>query len=145
MAFALTGFRAYGVEIQSVSKKRGVQRAELHITAAATDIDLDIGDPTGTFWTAVGATTIGDGALETLQQIATKSTELTQVQGTALLARLHTAAAGSAGEYALAVANELPNITWHSGDAPTDYTIQLEWLLNNYEFPVVADLSTLVS
>lgn len=143
MAFSLTAFRAYGVDIAGPSKKRGIQRAELVITAAAnTDSDLDIGDPSGTFWTAVGTTanTFGGNALATLQAIALKATALVAVTGEPFLTRLKSAAGAGASEYAIGVSSKLPNITWNSGTAPTSsYTIQLEWILNDYQIPTSAD------
>lgn len=142
MSFALTKFAAYGTNIQSVSSKRGIQVAELTITAANTDIDLDIGDLSpGTFWTAV-AGALATKAQELLATIVANSRELVAVRGTAFLDRLKTAAAAGANEYAIAVSVKLPNITWHSGDAPTSYVVQLEWLLSDGAFPTVAELST---
>lgn len=71
--FSLTKYNAYGFVIDSDVRKRAVQRMTLHITAANTDTDLDIGDDTGTFWTAVQADTtygaLGGKALATIQAI----------------------------------------------------------------------------
>lgn len=142
MAFALTKFAAYGTQIQSVTSKRGVQIAELTITAANTDTDLDIGDLTpGTFWTAV-AGALATTALAHLATIVANSRELVAVRGTAFLDRLKSAAGAGASEYAIAVSAKLPNITWNNGTAPTSYVVQLEWLLTDGAFPTVAELST---
>lgn len=142
MAFALTKFACYGTSIQSVSSKRGIQIAELTITAANTDVDLDIGDLTpGTFWTAV-AGALATEALVLLALIVANSRELIAVEGTAFLDRLRTVAAGSANEFSLVTLAKLPNIGFHSGDAPTSYVVQLRWLLSDGNFPVVRELAS---
>lgn len=84
MAFALTKFEAMGVEIDEVVTKRFLQRSVMYITGLATDVDLDIGDYSGTFWTAVGATEPGETALAALKDIVSKSVAFNQVYGTGL-------------------------------------------------------------
>jgi len=75
--FQLTKYNAYGFIIDSDIQKRAVQRAVFHITAANTDIDLDLSDSTGTFWTAAKADT-------TYGAMATKaSASLTKIQAIA--------------------------------------------------------------
>ena len=61
MSFALTKFEARGVEIKTPSKKRGKQELVFTITGTTADVDLDIGDEDGTFWTdALADTTYDD-------------------------------------------------------------------------------------
>jgi hypothetical protein len=55
MAFALTSFRSYGVYIDEPITKRAVQYVHMTITALGADVDLDVGDAAGTFWTAAVA------------------------------------------------------------------------------------------
>lgn len=55
MTFALTAFKAYGIRTSGANRQHTHQVAELKITSANTDVDLDIGDTTGTFWTAAQA------------------------------------------------------------------------------------------
>lgn len=73
MTFALSKFRAYGIEAEEVVNKRYQQVAIFNITAAATDVDLDIGDFSGTFWTAVGGTEPGATALKAMRDIQQRS------------------------------------------------------------------------
>ena len=52
MAFALTSFEAFPLQIDEPIQKRAVQIVRFTITAAGADVDLDFGDVAGTFWTA---------------------------------------------------------------------------------------------
>lgn len=63
MAFGLTRLRAYGIKGESATYKRSLQVVNMEITGTASDVDLDIGDDSGTFWTAVGKTGSGYKAL----------------------------------------------------------------------------------
>lgn len=141
MAFALTKCKAYGLKTQGPTRVLGQQIFELHITAVDTDDDLDIGDDTGTFWTDVDATLLGAEALRLLKEIiADKTQGLLAVNSEELVGRLRSSTASGAGVYAQAVANNRPDITWFSGDAPTAYVIQLVYQLDDNQFPTFAEL-----
>lgn len=77
MTFALTKVQCYGIEAEEPLNKRYRQQMYLTITAANTDVDLDIGEFTagslGTFWTAVSGTATGAGALQAIQDIGTRA------------------------------------------------------------------------
>jgi hypothetical protein len=78
MTFALTKFKAWGVEIDEPVTKKFMQFAHLSITAAATDVALDIGTDAGAFWTAALAngtygTSVATPALAALQAIQAKA------------------------------------------------------------------------
>lgn len=53
MAFALTSFKAFGTEAAEPVTSRFKQTVQITFTAAAGDVALDLGNKTGTFWTAV--------------------------------------------------------------------------------------------
>lgn len=93
MAFAISRFEAYGVAIDEPITKKFIQRAVLNITGLATDIDLDLGDNTGTFFTAVGATEPGLTALKALKDIQLRAKAFLSVQGTGINAKTGTGAA----------------------------------------------------
>ncbi len=141
MAFALTSVQAYGIEAEEPVNKRYTQRIILAITAANTDTDLDIGDFSGTFWTAVGSSS----AQAVDAQLALKATQLSAdslilVQSTSLwpYARV-SSGSPSANEYHVALDStntQLPNIALHSGDAPTSYKLVLDWVLKPQSEPV---------
>lgn len=73
MTFALTSFAAYGVERDEGLTNLFHQYARFTITAANTDVDLDFGDYSGTFWTAVGGSTVGAVALTAMKNIQVRA------------------------------------------------------------------------
>jgi hypothetical protein len=77
MAFALTKVQCYGIEAEEPLNKRYRQYMILTITAANTDVDLDLGDnqdgSLGTFWDAVDGTATGAGGLLAIQDIVTRA------------------------------------------------------------------------
>lgn len=119
MTFALTKVQCYGQEAEEPVNKRYRQFMMLNITAANTDVDLDLGDnqtgSLGTFWTAVSGTAPGAGALTAIQDIVTRAesfaswggnwTDRAQVDAadTALVSYDSAASAGGAATEALTV------------------------------------------
>ncbi len=79
MAFALTGFEAFPIVVQGAQPRRAIQRVVLHATGTTSDVDLDIGDNTGTFWGAADSTDLGAAALADLQAIVAQSSNLCYV------------------------------------------------------------------
>lgn len=140
MTFAITKVDAYGFEIEEPVNKRYHQYMFLTLTAAATDVDLDLGDyvagSLGTFWAAVdGDGAIGDNSLATIRDIGSKAEfalEPQLLQGGAVYAK---GAAAAAGVYEVAIANVTPNITFDTADAPTAYTVCLSWKLKPGTYP----------
>ena len=53
MAFGLSKINAYGIEVAEPTRGKFIQVLEMDITGATADVSLDIGNPAGTFWTAV--------------------------------------------------------------------------------------------
>lgn len=141
MAFVITKVQAYGIEAEEPVNKRYRQYMYLTLTAANTDVDLDLGDnqtgSLGTFWTAAGGTTVGAGALRAIQDIVTRA----EVGETASLSPLSffQAAAASGAAYTVTLANKCPNILFESGSAPTAYTVCLKWVLAPQLYPVQYD------
>jgi hypothetical protein len=146
MAFALTGFASYGVNVVGPSQKRGIQRATLYITGLVTDVDLDLGDDSGTFWTEAQAnSTYGElatKALDVINKIEDRSTSLIAVKSEQLIDRLQVAVAAGTS-YTLAVQAKRPNIEFAAGQGETTYQIDIEWLLNNFQFPIVSSFGTI--
>lgn len=77
MTFVVTKVQAYGIEAEEALNKRYRQYMILTITAANTDVALDLGSnqsgSLGTFWTAADDTTTGAAALLALQDIVTRA------------------------------------------------------------------------
>lgn len=86
MAFAITKVQCYGIEAEEPVNKRYRQYMILTLTAANTDVDLDLGDnqtgSLGTFWDAVDGTTIGANSLKAIQDIVTRADYFDDFGGT---------------------------------------------------------------
>lgn len=91
MAFALTKYEARSLDIASPTYKRGIQQVVLDITGTSADVDLDLGDDSGTFWTAAQAnTTYGElakKALASLKRIVDQAQALVSVESQELLTK----------------------------------------------------------
>lgn len=144
MAFALTKAEFRSVCFQNPSYKKGIQEVVLTITGANTDIDLDIGDSGGTFWTAAQADatygTMAANVLTKLQEVVAqadylKAWECPQLQATAYI---QVASAPGASQYSLTTDTYGPNILLQSGSAPTSYKVHLFYELDAGVFPVSA-------
>ncbi len=136
MAFALTAAYAYPELISApTATRRGNQVIEIEYTAAATDVDLDIGDLGGTFWTAAGASTQGAGVLAAITALYPQFSVggCIAIQSDQLLPKVQSAAAGSAGEYAVAINSTtlLPEITFHTAEGPLVGQVRMICRLNN--------------
>lgn len=144
MAFALTGSVARGIDIAGPNFKRGIQQVTLRITGLAANVDLDIGDQTGNFWTQAQADgTYGTLATKVLNNVfvplASQVTALLAVKSPQLLDRVQVATLAANGEYTLAVDALGPNIAVFAGDGETSFWyIVLEWELNDNIPPIVA-------
>jgi hypothetical protein len=144
MAFALTAAEFRSSSFQNPSYKRGAQEVVLTITGAATDTDLDIGDASGTFWTAAQAdATYGTMAAEVLTKLQAA------VAGTSYLRRwecpelqagayAQVKSSPAANQYSTDIGTYGVNITLHSGDAPTSYHVILVYEMAAGQFPVTA-------
>lgn len=138
MAFALTDARFYKVEIPSAIDKRGLQGIELTVTkSAAGDTDLDIGNTSGTFWTAAIANgtygTQADLALKQFKLIASSIEALVSCEITAANGfMLRVASVSGATQYALTNGGSfpavVPEITLANDAAPA--TLKIRMLLS---------------
>lgn len=130
MAFALTKAYLYKLDTPSHVKKYGLQVAEFHVTRVNTDTALDLGNPTGTFWTAVGASALGAAVLAAWRPALVAFESLVGVEitsGSGFLLRV--ASAPTAAQFALTNSGTYPeckpSITLNSGGGPTDMKVVL--------------------
>lgn len=64
MAFSITDAKLYKVEVPNATKRYGLQGVELKVArGAAGDVDFDVGDTAGTFWTDAVAAAGNAGSL----------------------------------------------------------------------------------
>lgn len=128
MAFALTAYKAWGIETSKVVTPEFIQFLEITFTAANTDTAMDFGETAGTFWTAVGTGTIPAAAKAALLDICSKADYSLVSAGThtASWTRGATAAATVYTEVAGTVTNSR-NLGFNSGSALTAGKIVLSW------------------
>lgn len=134
MAFALTSFFADGTRFAGPGPYRATQTYVFTITGLTTDVDLDIGDASGTFWTAaIANTTYGEMATQVLAQIVRLEAQISAVKGiyTPQLAARIQAAAASGTAYTLSINTSLtlPDYTFAASNGETAYTVFVEFLL----------------
>lgn len=84
MTFALTSFRAFGIEAEEPVNNKYQQKLELVITAANTDTALDLGTYAGTFWSAVGSADPGLTALLAIKDIQTRAKSFLGIGGSGI-------------------------------------------------------------
>lgn len=138
MAIALTKFRAYGEYNTDTTVVKGIQCAKFVITAAAADVDYDINDFTGNFWTAVSATDVGAGVKAWMRSHYLGLEALVAVEGDFVETYLRAAAAG-VGAYTQAVTSALPDVQFNAADGPTSMVLILKWSLADGQTPLTAN------
>jgi hypothetical protein len=136
MALVLTEVEAYGREIDEPLTKKFSQVLRLKGTGAAGDLTHDIGNLTGTFWTAVGGTDVGAKALTTLKSIVPKIKALDTIGGSTVMAS-HVLATPQAlaaiGDVKVsAYVNGVPSLLYFTAGGPTAWEYLITWdLLDN--------------
>lgn len=111
MAFTLQRAYLYKIDTPSPVRKYGQQVAEFNITRLNTDTALDLGNFTGTFWTAVGATGFGPQLLTAWKQVLAGAESLVNVQMTTDTGFLIRVASGpTADQFALDNSATFPKI-----------------------------------
>ncbi len=135
MTFALTSFCADGVQFNGPGQYRGIQTYIFTATAAATDVDFDLGDPTGTFWTAaVADSTYGTMATQVLQAVtgfegniqAVKSVFTPEIAGFTQVLSL---AATDTYTLSIDTTTFLPYYTFYTAGGTTAYTVFVDSLM----------------
>ena len=142
MTLALTGYRAYGVEGMKAVSPDQIQHIEITITGANTDLTWDFGETGGTFWTAVGATTIPANAKALLLDAASKAVYAYDVIGdfTGAYVKGHAAGTGVYSEVAGTIP-ALHDITFNTASAPTSAVICFRFKLMPGQAPLSATSS----
>jgi hypothetical protein len=141
MAFALSKAYFYKLDTPSHVRKWGLQVAEFHVTRLNTDTALDLGNPAGTFWSAVGASGIGVPALAQWRVALTGFESLVSCEVTSGSGFLLRVASGpTAAQYALTNSSTYPavgpSLTLNSGGGPTDLKVILTLALEPETRPV---------
>jgi len=135
MAFALTAAYAYPNLIRSATgPRKGDQVIEIEFTGLATDLDLDIGDLSGTFWTAVSASTMGASVLAAITTLYPQFSlgGCQSIVSNQLLPRLR-AASITTNSYVLTINSTtlLQEIALNTGEGITTGQLKMTCRLNN--------------
>lgn len=138
MTFALSAYRASGVNLQGPTRKRGYQRLVFEITATVADVTLDLGTfSAGTFWAAVSASALGASALASVQRIVGNAASLIMIGSEQLIDRIQVAGAPADGQWRVtSISNHLPNLAFNAGNGKTSWVIAVELELNDGIYPV---------
>lgn len=144
MAFQLSKAEFRSVSHQNPSYKRGVQEVVLTISGLNTDVDLDIGDAAGTFWTAAQAdATYGAMSalvLAKLQAVVAGSSYCSGIRCPELElgAYAKVASAPGANQFSSSIDTYGPDLLMHAGDAPLAYHVHVFYEMAAGQFPVSA-------
>ena len=121
MAFALTNLYTYGIEADEALTKSFQQHVHFAITGTTADVSLDIGNPAGTFWTAVANPT----ALAAWQDILSKVVAICDFTCWELQVAKSPAGGSAigAGLYKLTGAFTAPTLSLNAGEGLTSYNL----------------------
>ena len=133
MAFSLTSMKAYGLDINEPVRKRQCQVVEFKIAATAADVDLDIGDTAGTFWSAADDTAAGLAAKKAFADILSNAENLVSLTSYDLLKNFTPAGAAAigAGLVKFNGTQLAPEILFNAGEGLTAYTITIVYSLKD--------------
>jgi hypothetical protein len=142
MAFALTAAYIYPELIKSpVANRHANQIIELEFTGLATDLDLDVGDLAGTFWSAADNAAMGAAVLAAITLLYPQFSlrGCVALQSVQLLPRL-SAAAITTNSYVLTVNSTtlLPEIALNTAEGITIGQLRMVCPLNNGQLGMTA-------
>ena len=149
MAFQMLRAHFYASEGSKAVSPGTLQTCEMVITGAAGDVDLDLDDFSGTFWTAALAdATYGAVALlikKALQNVAKSVASTHHVGGNFILYRPRVPAgaeAAATGAYSANYNNttKLPNFTFDTANGPQGTNIIVTWDMTPGTQPMTLDL-----
>jgi hypothetical protein len=148
MAFACTAYKAWGETVRvsgggATIKKRSLQYFELTLTAAAADVDLDLGDVAGAAWSAIDGDATGLAAKTALTAILAKVERFVdyscpEIDFTYLPVYGDATPAASSVGVINNTAKNCPEFVFAAGEGQTAYKFVFQWTLTTGEAPVVA-------
>lgn len=149
--FALTKFKAYGVQTEGSTRRHAAQVVEMVITGTTADVALDFDNASGTFWTAALADatygTLATQALADITAISSRVSAVLTVSAQNLLGRVQVATLSAAGQYTIVpnATTFVPAIALNATDGDLLYNpIRIVWSMLDTLSPVVDDLGAKV-
>lgn len=124
----ISSYKAYGLYIDEPVTTRAHQVLNLVVTQAATDVDMDVGEVAGSFWTsAVASGGNGPAALAALTQVIAKAESRISLCSPQIQdAKVQVAAApAGATEYQITTTSIVPSIAFFAASAPTAVTLNV--------------------
>jgi hypothetical protein len=143
MAFALTDYKAYGIDISEPVTKRAIQVFECTITGLAADVDLDIGDVAGNAWSAIDNNAIGLAAKVAFTEILGKVSRLIsascpEIDNAYLPVYGDATPAASSVGLINNTAKTCPEYVFAAGEGQTSYNFVFQWTLKDEQKAVRA-------
>lgn len=141
MAFALTSFFADGTRFTGPGPYRAYESVVFTITGLTTDVALDIGTYSGTFWTAALADAdygdVASTALAFLRKLDDQTQAVCRIYTPELADRIQAAAtSGTAYTLSIDATSKLPIYTFAASNGELTYTVFVEFLLNKNILPL---------
>lgn len=140
MAFVVSNITAIGVECSQALTSSFIQYVKITGTALAADVVLDIGNPTGTFWTSAANV----AALNCLQDCLTRTANVISFNVPAIenvKARVGSGATLATLQYKKVVApNSTLSISQFTGEGATSFVAMLVLELKPNTLPVQASV-----
>ena len=139
MAIEVTGYECWLEDLEAATSPRQKQYMKFTCTAANTDTDWDFGDAGGNLW-ASAATTSGAAAQKICAQIQSKAEFFAGILGD-LHMKYDREVAASAADYIIGAGtswDNIPNLTFASGSAPTAIDIVFCWILGKGQTGITA-------
>lgn len=136
MAFAITGLKAFGIEAYEGNREQFEQVLLLDVTGATTDVLLDIGSSSGTFWTSVNNATFN----RIVQDIFTRVDKHLSFSCPQLLDKTQVRSSATVATTQFKIAspqNTSFAITLFANEGLTSYSIAMKWLLKTDHPPVI--------
>jgi hypothetical protein len=136
MAFGVSSLKAWGIQAYEGNRDQFLQVLQMDITGLAADVALDIGNPTGTFWTGVGNAALN----QIVQDIFTRVDRHVSISVPELYAKtlIRSGASTGANDYKIASPqNTSFAITIHTGEGLTAYSLTMTWALKPDHAPVI--------
>lgn len=135
MAFACTGYKAYGLDIQEPITKRALQVFELTVTGTAADVALDLSNVGGTAWSAIDNDATGLAAKTAFTTVLAKLDKMISWDCLEIKAAAIQALAGGAGKFVLTLntAKTMVDIALNAGEGLTGYKFVFVWTLKDEE------------
>lgn len=137
MARVITEFKAFATYIDEPITTRCIQVYSLKFTQASSDLVMDIGNVTGTFWTEAGVGAIGSGALLALSQLIGKADLRVSLSAPEILdAKTSVGTAGTLSavtQYQFTTVSIVPSFLFFAAGAPVTVNLVLKVILKKEE------------